>query len=427
VPFGLFKKKESEAPVELPTMTVPAARTLSIQQAQDLLRDVESAKVQELAARLAPIKESAAESLKVIDGLANDMENEKIKFEGIEHRFKSVAENSRKTIVSSLRREASTELSLPQSANDAKKFKERFETMMNRLGEVSGSHSRVITAFMKKHANKMRSEFDDLKKLLNETKTIMSDFEQKRAPIIKCGGILNTASQKVSSIRSAEASIRNIEQEIGKIENELEGLKGELGALRASPEFEQAAAIVQKTSDAERQQEQLHAQLSDLFSHVSRAFTKYSYGLTKETEARLQMMTDEPWRMLYESDISPYSSLLVEIRKSIDSGKIQLKDSDKILNYLDDILKSLPEFQGKVQALRTEADLLRRSDSGLVGRAGELEERVAQHEEELAKNRQNLEQQKRQVAEKNGEVGVLLKEAGDILADLTGQKYSLEY
>jgi chromosome segregation ATPase len=427
VPFGLFKKKESETPVELPTITAPAAGTLSIQQAQDLLRSVESAKVQELAARLTPIKESAEESLKIIKGIANDMEHEKIKFEGIEHRFKSVAENARKTVVSSLRREASTELSLPQSANDAKKFKEKFETMMNRFSEVSGSHSRVITAFMKKHANKMREEFESLTKLLNETKTIMSDFEQKRAPIVKCNAILNTASQKASSIKSAEASLQSTEDEIARIESELHQLNGELGALKALPEFEQAVAIAQKAEEVERQREQVHAQLADLFSHVSRAFTKYSYGLTKETEARLQMMSDEPWKMLYEGDISPYSSLLNEIRKSIDSSKIQLKDSDKILNYLDTILRSLPDLQVKVQALKTQTDSLRQNDSGLTDKAKDLEEKILQHEDELAKNRQSLEQQKRQIAEKNAEVGALLKETGEILADLTGQKYSLEY
>jgi chromosome segregation ATPase len=427
VPFGLFRKKESKLPAERPAMAVPSAGTLSIQQAQDLLRDVESARVQELAASLAPIKESAVESLQVIGGLANEMEHEKIKLEGVEHRFRSVAENSRKTIVSSLRREASTELSLPLSANDAKKFKERFEAMMNRFGEVSGSHSKVINAFMKKHANKMKDEFDAMTKLLNETKTIMSDFEQKRAPIIKCGGILNTAAQKAASIRSTEASVQNIEKEIMGTQNELERLKSELSALRATPEFEQAMAVAQKAGEAERQEVQIHTQLSELFSRVSRAFTKYSYGLTKETEARLQMMSDEPWRMLYESDISPYSLLLAEIYKSIDSGTIQLKDSDKILNYLDTILKSLPELQGRAQSLKAEADSLRQGDAGLVSTAKELEEKIFQHEEELAKKRQSLEMQKRQIAEKTGEVNALLKEAGEVLADLAGQKYSLEY
>ena len=408
-------------------MVVPAADLLSIQQAQDLLHDVESARVQELTKNLAPIKESAMGSLRVIEGLANDMEHEKIKFEGVEHRFKSVAENARNTIVSTLRREASTELSLPQSANDAKKFKERFEAMMNRFSEVSGSHSKVINAFMKKHANKMNSEFDVLKKRLDETKKIMANFEQKRLPIVKCSGILNTASQKAASIRLTEASVQNIDKEIIGIVNELEGLKGELGELEASPEFEQAVAIEQKAGEAERMVEQIHTQLTDLFSRVSRAFTKYSYGLTKETEARLQMMSDEPWRMLYESDISSYSSLLIEIHKSIDSGTIQLKDSGKILNYLDAILKSLPELRGRVQALKAEADSLRQNDVGMVKMAKELKEKIIQHEEELAKKRQSLEMQKRQIAEKTGEVSSLLKQASEILADLSGKKYSLEY
>ena len=427
MPFGLFKRKESEAQAERLAVAAPAGGKLSIQQAQDLLRSIESARVQELAARLGPIKESAAQSLRVIGGLAGEMEREKIKLEGLEQRFKSVAENARKTVVSSLKREATTELLLPQSANDAKKFKEKFEAMMNRFGEVSGSHSKMLNAFMKKHAGKMKDEFEALTKLLNETRTAMSDFEQKRAPIVRCGAILNTVSQKAASIRSSEASVQNIESEIRRIGSELDGLKIELGALRASPEFGRAQAAAQKAGEAENQKEQFHVQLSDLFSHVSRAFTKYSYGLTKATEARLQMMSDEPWKMLYDSDVSPYSSLLLEIHKSIDSGKIQLKDSDRILHYLDVILKSLPEFQRRAQTLKAEVDSLRESDSSLVNRAMELEEKVVQHEEALAKNNQNLEQQKRQIVEKGDEVNAQLKEASAILAELTGQEYSLEY
>jgi chromosome segregation ATPase len=425
-PFGLFKKKDSDsAPAEQPV--VVEAGALSIQQAQDLLRNIEAAKVQELASRLAPVRESASESLQEIAGLASHMEHEKIKLEDLEQRHKSVIENSRRTVVSSLKREASTEFQLPQSVNDAKKFKEKFEAMMSRIGEVTGSHSKVLNVFMKKHANKMKDEFEALTKLLNEIKSALSDLEQKRAPIVKCGGILNTASQKVASIKSAEASMQNIESEIKNAEIELEQLKGELAALKGSAEFDQAAAVVHKIEEAEGHEEQLREQMVDLFSRVSRAFTKYSYNITKETEARLNVLSEEPWKVLYEADISPYSSLLLEIRKSIDSGKVQLKDSDKVLNYLDSILQSLPELQSRAQALKAETDSLHQGDVKLVHRAKELEEKIAQHEEELAKNRQLQEQQKRQIAEKTGEVGSMLKEAGEILAELTGQKYSLEY
>ena len=126
-----------------------------------MLQSLESQRVIELSARLAHTKDSVAQSLEDINTLASDMEREKIKFEDLEHRVKSVVENSKKTVVLSLRREASLQLPLPQSINDAKKFKERFETMMKRFGEVSGSHSKVLNAFMKKHSYRMKDEFEE--------------------------------------------------------------------------------------------------------------------------------------------------------------------------------------------------------------------------------------------------------------------------
>jgi chromosome segregation ATPase len=426
-PFGLFKKKASDKPaVEQPVAT-SASDTLSIYEARDLLQSLESEKVHELSVSLAQIKESAVESLKVIDALAKDMEREKIKLEGLEHRIKSVVENSKKTVISSLKREVSSELPLPQSANDAKKFKERFEAMMKRFGEVSGSHSKVLNTFMKKHSGKMKEEFEVLTKLLNETRAIISEFDQSRTPIVKCSNILNIALQKTSSIKSAEASAQNIEKEIENIERELEELNNELAAVRASKEFEQAAISAREIAEAEKQQEHFHNQIRDLFSHLARAFTKYSYGITKETESRLQRMSDEPWKIIYENDITPYSFLLYQIRKSIDSGKIQLKDPDKVVQYLDAILESLPELQAKAQALKTKIDSLRQLDTELVYKVKELEQNAAQYRDSLARSRQELEQQRRQAKEKREEVDALLAEAGNTLAELTGKRYSIKY
>ena len=62
-PFGIFKKKPNDIASAEHSIPTPASDTLSIQQAQDLLHSLEAAKVKELSASLAPIKESAAESL----------------------------------------------------------------------------------------------------------------------------------------------------------------------------------------------------------------------------------------------------------------------------------------------------------------------------------------------------------------------------
>lgn len=426
-PFGLFKKKPSDTGSVDHSIATPATETLSIEQAQDLLQRLESAKVKELSASLVRIKESAVESLTAIDGLAKDMDRENIKLEGLEQKLKSVVEHSKRTVVLSLKREASLELPFPQSANDAKKFKERFENMMKRFGEVSGSHSKVLNAFMKKHSGKMKEEFEFLTKLLNETRAIISEFDRNREPIIICSNMLNTALQKVSSIKLAESSAKNIEREIEDIERELKKLEGELAALSASKEYGQASISVRDKAEAEKKQEEFHTKIRDLFSHLSRAFTKYSYGITKDTERRLKIMSDEPWQILYEKNVMPYSSLLLEIRRSIDNGQIQLKDSDKALQYIDTILETLPELQHKAQTIKTEIDSYLQLDIEIVYKVKGLQQKIIEQTEELTSSRQDLEQQRRQAKDKKEEVDDILRRAGEILAQLTGQKYSLRY
>jgi peptide methionine sulfoxide reductase MsrA len=426
-PFGLFKKKPSDTGSVDHSVATPATETLSIEQAQDLLQSLESAKVKELSASLVRIKESAVESLTVIDGLAKDMDRENIKLEGLEQKLKSVVEHSKRTVVLSLKREASLELPFPQSANDAKKFKERFENMMKRFGEVSGSHSKVLNAFMKKHSGKMKEEFEFLTKLLNETRAIISEFDRNREPIIICSNMLNTALQKVSSIKLAESSAKNIEREIEDIERELKKLEGELAALSASKEYRQASISVRDKAEAEKKQEEFHTKIRDLFSHLSRAFTKYSYGITKDTERRLKTMSDEPWQILYEKNVMPYSSLLLEIRRSIDNGQIHLKDSDKAMQYIDTILETLPELQHKAQTIKTEIDSYRQLNIEIVYKVKGLRQKIIEQTEELTRSRQDLEQQRRQAKDKKEEVDAILRRAGEILAQLTGQKYSLRY
>jgi DNA repair exonuclease SbcCD ATPase subunit len=426
-PFGLFKKKPSDTGSVDHSVATPTTETLSIEQAQELLQRLESAKVKELSASLVRIKESAVESLTAIDGLAKDMDRENIKLEGLEQKLKSVVEHSKRTVVLSLKREASLELPFPQSANDAKKFKERFENMMKRFGEVSGSHSKVLNSFMKKHSGKMKEEFEFLTKLLNETRAIISEFDRNREPIIICSNMLNTALQKVSSIKLAESSAKNIEREIEDIERQLKKLEGELTALSASKEYGQASISVREKAEAEKKQEEFHTKIRDLFSHLSRAFTKYSYGITKDTERRLKTMSDEPWQILYEKNVMPYSSLLLEIRRSIDNGQIQLKDSDKALQYIDTILETLPELQHKAQTIKTKIDSYLQLNIEIVYKVKGLQQKIIEQTEELTSSRQDLEQQRRQAKDKKEEVDDILRRAGDILAKLTGQKYSLRY
>ncbi len=237
--------------------------------------------------------------------------------------------------------------------------------------------------------------------------------------------MLNTALQKVSSIRSAESSAKKIEKEIRDLESEIKRLETELTSLSRSQEYEQAFISFQKMAEAEMKREEFHAKIKDLFSRLSRAFTKYSYGITKETEQRLKILSEEPWKMLYEGNISLYSSLLQEIRKSILNGQIQLKDSDKVLQYTDLILESLPDLHQRAHTIKTEIETFRDLNVQVLNRVKELEHQIMRQTEELARSRQELQQQKKLTKDKAEEVNTLLNQAGEMLAELTGRRYYL--
>jgi chromosome segregation ATPase len=426
VPFGLFKKKEAE---KSGTATVapdmPQAGTLSIQDVQSLLDSIESARVQSLSSRLAPARDSAARTLASLAAIADGMEKEKLKLEELEKRFGSNIENTKKMVVSALRREASSELPQVQTLGDAKKFKERMESMIHRFGEVTGSHSKMLNYFLKKHASNMKGELCELEDLLKDAKAAISAFEQERAPAVRCSNTLNTVLQKISSARADEQAAQATQERISVIESDLARLKEELAALSSSSEFAEAKATAEKLAQAEKRQEQFNAQLAEMFSHVSRALSKYSYGVSKETERRLRVLSEEPWSALAEQDISPYSALLAEVYKSVASGQIQLKDSDRALSHLASIQSSLPQLQKDAASISAEIATLRQGKIHAVQHAREAETIIAQHEEGLARERQWLDQLKKQVAETNSEVDALLKEVSETLFSLTGKRYAV--
>lgn len=405
-------------------MAAPETQSLSIAQVQSLLEELESAKVQQLAGRLEPLRQAAGVVLSGLGSVADDMEKEKIKLEELEKRYGSTIETARRTVVSTLRRESSSELVSIKSIGDAKKFRERLDAILSRLGEVTGSHSKMLNYFLKKHSDKMKTGFNKLEDLQKEAKSVFALFEQERAPALRCGSTVNTITQKLASIASDESASKSLEEALAALAQELEKTRHELVSVKGSPEFSSAQDASRRLDDARKLQEQFHAELSETFSHLSRALTKYSYNVSKETERRLQVMSSEPWKMFGE-DLPQYSALLAEISKSVSLGQVQLKDSDKTLQNLESIQSSLPRLQETASAIAKEISDMTRQDTGAARRANELEERISVLEQEIERDRQDLEQKKRQIVEKNAEVDQLLWQVSENLAELTGRRYTV--
>ena len=77
-------------------------------------------------------------------------------------------------------------------------------------------------------------------------------------------------------------------------------------------------------------------ELSDLFSPVTRALTKYSYGTSKVTSRRLQILMEAPWKIfeqtkeqkedtkMWEFNANPSSELEITRLFSLRSTKLPI-------------------------------------------------------------------------------------------------------
>jgi hypothetical protein len=416
---------------------------LTISNALDLLRRMEDEMVGDLSRNLIPIRQTLENTLLSIGRLAEEMENEKVKVE--DEKFKPSVESSRKILVSSLKKEDLSDFPVPTSITEARKFQERLQSLMERFGDVSGSHSKLLTTFMKKHTGKIKGELDTISSLEKRTGKIMEAFEEDRLPVTNCITILSKTSQLVDSIKQQEIDLQKLRDEISQLEVENQELGNSLSGLERSSDFETTSKTMEAIKLAQEEEKDFHKYLSDHFSHISRALTKYSYGMSKATSSKLQILMTTPWKIFQRAmeqkegldyqqqqsshnvDLESYKSLLIEVQKAVSSGKITLKDSDKTLKYFELIIESLPGFQKKSEMIAVKLHSLeQKKDHSILASSEDMKKRLGANRNALDNRQLYLEKLENEIKEKKTSLKGMLEDSEKCLHSATGKNYALK-
>ena len=444
---GLFRRKEKKSPEVsqgATRMKSNDSNRLTISKALDLLEKIENEKVDDMSRNLIPIRESLENILLSIGRLAEEMEAEKVKVE--EEKFKPTVESSRKILVSSLKKEVSSDIPTPTSISEAKKFQESLQSLMERFGDVSGSHSKLLTTFMKKHTGKIKGEFDTISSLEKRTNKIMEYFEEDRQPVANCITVLTRTSQMVDSVRQQENELQRLEDEISRLEAEAQDFARKLDNLERSSDFESASKTAQEIKLAQEEEKEFHKYLGDLFSPVSRALAKYSYGTSKSTSSRLQLLMETPWKIFEQAkehknetdlgqyrdspsgDLESYKSLLVEVHKAVSTGKITLKGSDKTIKHFEQIVESLPSLNKRSKLISNKLKSLeQKKDHSVISLSQDLRAKLRDNKVGLDNHKLYLERLENEIKEKkSGLLQSMVRDCEECLSTVTGRKFVLE-
>lgn len=447
----------SQSPRTLQDSANENSRQISIPDAALLLRSQEEVKVKELVEEILPIKSSVEKLLRSTEKIADDLEKENIKVE--EPRFESIVENSRRTIISSLRKEISSEIISISTLEDALKFEARLESIVNRFSALSSSHSRVLNVFVKKYASKLQSESNTVSNLSRKCKSKITDYQKFQGSITNTEVLLTSLSEQVNSIKNGRNAVDSFGSEIKILQDKVDAQVNELCHLECTKEYSEMSAIENESKQLEIEEQEIRQQTIDLFGHVNRAITKYSYGLPtkKDLFIKLQTLVNEPWKIFYHdgllhepasngrthspdyrtpkeqnkddqtNDFFKYLSILREIQSAITKGKIDLKDSEKVSYYLKQILEFLPSFNSRLGAIRARKHFLKEQKESfqMLRKITTIRDSIKVNKMSISEKRRKLELLESELSQKQGDLRTLVSRSQIEFSNIIGQHYDI--
>jgi hypothetical protein len=341
--FNIFKKKSEKEngnrkypnKIDLIKPIEPKDRTtISIVEAKDIVKEIDQSQTNILTKRIDKIRHLSQKPIENIQSIISDLESTKIDVH--ESSFESVVVNSKKMVINSIRKELSSNIPPPITLNDVIKLHERLDSMVNRFSEVSKSHKKVFNFFISKYADKLKTEFENISSLSMQCKYEIDNFENERQPLQNCFDNIDALIQKNELIKLEEDKFKTKQFQLDDFQLKIKKLNAEINDLTESKKYVESKDIVKKIQLLDIERNNLHKELINAFSRVSRAMNKYSYGLNRLIVQRIDLMTEQPWKIF--EDFQTYMDLIKEIKNAISKGKIILKESEKIETYFDNII-----------------------------------------------------------------------------------------
>ena len=279
---------------------------------------------------------------------------------------------------------------------------------------------------MKKHANSLRG---DLKKISDISGKLSDGFDElsiEKKVLEECRINLSTLKAIIDEKWKSEQDLKAIDNNCIRLDKEIKLKEIEIDDLKSSSDYSKGLKYLHERELIDKERKILIDKLNRISGHLTKAANKYSYGLTKATIEKIDTIVNKPSEIAYKSDISEYLHLLKEMKQSVTSNKVILKDSNKVLQYFDILADELPNFKNEILILDSRIDRLKDKEKvTILEKLNQKEEekkkaheyRISedQRRDEILKNKSKIEEQ----------IKVTLKVIEEQLQRLSTKKYKI--
>ena len=420
--FDFFKRKTPDYFFHDKKKDANIAHSVTIKELLEIVEKQKKLLEMDLIDDIEPSRNSVLEILDRLRKNADELEAQEIRVENPQ--FESLINTSKKILITSIKKESLIDSSEIKNYEDAIKFKNNLELLINRFGQVGDSHNRILNEFMRKQINKLKSEFDNLSTLLKGVTKVIATKENEINAFIECKQDLILLDEKMNERKAKKARLVELIDEGQAINKNTIEDKRQYENFRKSEEFQNTSEILVKIDNKKNEIVALEKNMINMVSNLSRPITKFSYNASKETQGRLATILNEPLEIF--KDDSQYLQLFGELRKQVDEKSIQIKDPEKTIHQIDEIVNSLPSMSTKLKNLKEQLTQLESSvNASNITHLEDIRNNIDISEKNRLENTTRREETESIINELDTASKALKKKVEERLLELTNTNYSI--
>jgi chromosome segregation ATPase len=359
--FGWGKKKPESKP-EPQIETVPKSRDVSISDVPKIVDDLQYVREKQAILEIKNLRNSTSPLIDELKSICTHLEDDSLKVDDIDKHLAIIVVRGKQQVIDIMKKEINTLVEI-SSIDDAKKLDHYLDHILKKVGDVLGRQTRVIHIFAKKYANQLKNNLEVIQNNQKEIHSLLENYDENN-------NLANRIKEDVKEFSNLGNQKSELESKINNVNSEIQTQDKKLANITSSIEEIKSSSEYQKFQDSKKLYDNFVAKKSDIidsitmqFTKISRPLSRYEYAssLDKEQKSILTKLNETPFDVMSPENKDGIIIILENIKKSISSGSISVKDQDKTLEYiteteemLEGFIKSVSEFHQKCQEIKSE-------------------------------------------------------------------------
>lgn len=258
--------------------------------------------------------------------------------------LKGIVERARDTVVSVIV-EVSKPLPEPKGMSDITLIQDKARRVLNRIGDVSGSHRRILYEFFPAEARALKDILMAMKSDVDALDGIARSLDEHVSSYSKCRDRIARLVQMEQEMKTFYAKMKEMRDSFATLEQERAEVERMREVILNTNEYIEVDRML---SNVRMEYDRLLAEIARDFSRLSKAISKYEYevGFEKDEYAILKAVIDEPSRLKdVEADV--IRDMLGRLSDIIASGRLYLKNPEKDIENVHTLIDRLEHYIGK--------------------------------------------------------------------------------